>query len=327
MPGMKAMLIARGLDAGFDFGTGYSYLAEGGATAMKRNLSVPMSAFEKQMVEYGSKNHVYGSDMIEHSSRVRKNAGYYAERVGNAVAGKIESGTRQLMFFGFSHLLKENGMKVNDGLFEAANNLTDMAMNNYSALERPQIYNTLGPVGDLAVNLQSYKHNELSRLALFARHAAEHKSMRPILAQMSATVAFGGLLGFVAFEEADWLYRMITKAAGAPDSLTNRIIALSETVNKKVFDETNGKVDAPYVVSHGLPSLLGIDMSRSLGLTDVVPDTLGAAFFPGGSKLGEMAGSAYDLAKSPSEMNAKRAARAFAPIGAQGIVDNALFTK
>jgi hypothetical protein len=110
---------------------------------------------------------------------------------------------------------------------------------------------------------------------------------------------------------------------GNPDSLTARIIELSETLNKKL----GGGPTTEHVLSHGGFSMLGVDMSRSLGLTDVVPDNLFEAAFPGGGKLAEMAGAGIDMAKNPTEMNAKRLGRAAAPLGVQGWADNAWFTK
>jgi hypothetical protein len=323
MPAMKALLISRGLDAGFDMATGYSYLAHGGATAMKKNTGLKLDAFEKAAVKYANDNHVYGSDMIEHSNKVRKDVGFYAEKASNAVAGSIESTSRQVVFYGFAHMLKENGMKVGDGLFEAAHNLTDMAMNNYSAVERPKMYSAMGPVGDLAVNLQSYKHNELSRLSFFVREAAENKSLRPIATQLATSLVFGGIMGMIAFEEADLLYKMISKHVfKKPDSLTNMVIRMSEGIHR----DSGGKIP-PYVASHGVFSMMGVDLSRSLGLTDVAPDSAMDVLFPGGSKLGEIAGAGYDAAKSPTEMNMKRFGRAVAPIGVQGVLDNQWFTK
>jgi hypothetical protein len=333
MPGMKAMLIARGLDARFDFGTGYTYLAQGADTVIRKNSGEKLDSFEQQARNYALKYHVYGSDMIEHSNRVRKDAIYAADKISNAVAGNIESHTRQLMFYGLAHMLKDNGMKVEHGLFEAAHNLTDMAMNNYSRVDRPQLYNALGPLGQLAVNLSSYKHNELSRLALFARHASEYKSLRPILAQLTSGVVFGGILGTTGFAGANELVKFISKMMGHPVSLVDEVMKLSENLNKKVYDATNGKVNAPYVLSHGVFSMAGVDMSKAIGLNDLVP-TGTDLIMPGSSKLGEIASSVYNFTGlpgstdgGPTVMNAKRVARAMSPIGTQGTIDNQWFTK
>lgn len=327
MPGMKAMLIARGLDAGFDLGTGWSYLAQGADTAIRKNGGEGLNGFEKAAHDYAIKNHVYGTDLIEHTNRVRKDAIYYANKVSNSVAGSIESATRQVVFYGLAHMLKENGMRVGDGLFEAAHNMTDMAMNNYSMVDRPQAYNSLGPVGDLAVNLQSYKHNELSRLALFAREAKDYKSLRPLTAQLAATVAFAGMLGMTGYSEADEVVKIISKLMGKPTSLTNEVMKLSEGINQKMYNATGGKVDQPYLLSHGMFSMAGLDMSKSIGLNQLVPNTAMDMFFPGGSKLADIGVAGWDMATNPSVMNAKRLAHAAAPIGLQGALDNAWFTQ
>lgn len=316
MPAMKAYLTSRGLDASFDFGTGGNYLAKGGITAAKKTMG-KMDAFEQAATDYAKKHHVYGSDLVEHSNLPRKTAEYYADKVGNFAAGAIESSTRQMMFYGLSHLLKENGMSVKNGLFEAAHNLTDMAMNNYSPTERPQFYNKLGPVGDLAANLQSYKHNELSRIAMFAREAATG-NVRPLLTQLATGVFMAGVLGTIGFAEADQLYKYITKLAGKPDSLTGAVIRLSESM------PVAGNKNA---MSHGAFSFMGLDMSKRLGMQDVVPNSLAEAAFPGGAKLGKIAGEAYDFAKSPTEMNGKRLAREAAPGFATGAMDRQWFSK
>lgn len=331
MPGMKAMMIARGLDAGFDFGTGYSYLAEATNTMMKKNTGIAHDAFEKAAIKYASDHHVYGSDMVEHSNAIRKGAGFYAEKTSNFMAGKIESMTRQMAFYAFAHMLRENGMSEKNGIFTAAHNLTDLMMNNYSAVDRPSIYNSLGPVGDLAVNLQSYKHNELSRISLFARHAQEYHSVRPLIAHLTAGLAFGGILGTIAYDEADQAYSLITRLMGKPDSLTNHVFSLSKGIGKQMNDRFG--IDQPYLASHGVFSMAGADMTRSLGLTDIVPNNPADILFPGSSKLGETAAAAYHVTglpgsgdgAGPTEMNFKRLARAASPIGMQGAVDRKFF--
>lgn len=321
LPGMKASLVAKGLDPAFDFGTGYLYLAKGGMTDLKRQMGAKLSKFEQEAFDYAKSHHVYGSDLIEHSNRVRKDTLYRLEQAGNFVAGGIESGTRRGMFLTFAHMLKDNGMKVSDGLFEAAHNLTDMAMNNYSAIERPRMYNAMGPIGDLAANLVSFKHNELSRYAMFARQLAEDKSARPLLAQLAANVAFAGIMGTVLFEEADQLYKYITTKMGKPDSLSLRVMELSGAASKAVG------IDNKHLLSHGVFSGIGLDMTKRLGLSDVVPDTLGEAMFPGGSKLAEIASTGMDALKHQDEWHTKKFVREITPGAFTGAEDLTWFSK
>jgi hypothetical protein len=321
VPGLKASLIAKGLDTNFDFGTGYSYVYQGSKTALK--AAENLSEFERGLHKYAKDSHVYGSDLIEHSNRARKDAIYYTDKVGNAVAGTIESVSRRVVFYTWAHMLHENGLSVKNGLYEAAHNLTDMAMNNYSMTERPKMYNSMGPIGELATNLSSYKHNEFSRIAHFARQVKDDKSMRPLLVQLTAGILFAGVSGTVAFAEADWLYRQVTKALGKPDSLTLRVMELSEGAGKKVGMTGNGK----YALSHGAFSLAGLDMSKRLGLGNAIGDTALDIAFPGGSKLVDIGDAAVTAATSPTEMNAKRLAREVAPGGATGHMDLEWFSK
>lgn len=320
-PGLKASLIAKGLDANFDFGTGYSYVYQGARTALKS--AEKLSEFEKGLHRYAKDNHVYGSDLIEHSNRARKDVIYYTDKVGNAVAGNIESVSRRVAFFTWAHMLHENGLSVKNGLYEAAHNLTDMAMNNYSMTERPKMYNSMGPIGELATNLQSYKHGEFSRIAHFARQVKDDKSMRPILVQLAAGIVFAGISGTVAFSELDWLYRQVTKAAGKPDSLTLRVMELSEKAAKKAGVTGNGK----HALSHGAFSLAGMDMAKRMGLGNAIGDSAFDIAFPGGSKLVDIAGAAGTAVTNPTEMNAKRLAREIAPGAATGTMDLEWFSK
>jgi hypothetical protein len=299
MPGMKAMLIAKGLDAGFDFGTGYTYLGKGSSTAMKEQKGQG-SALELAAFKYAKDNHVYGADLIEHSNRARKDTGYYADKGGNLVSATAESSTRRVMFYGMVHLLDENGMSPKNGLFEAAHNLTDMALNNYSAMERPHFYSALGPIGDLA---------------LFARQMKDDKSARPLIAQLAATVAFSGVTGMIAYAEAEWLYKQITTAMGKPDSLSLRVMKMSE-------DLTDSNV-----LSHGGFSMIGADMSKRLGLQELAPNSLFEAAFPGGSKLTDIAHAWYEAGKNRTEFATKKAIKESLPAMAAGPLDRAWFSK
>jgi hypothetical protein len=323
MPGMKAYLVSKGLDANFDFGTGWSYLSKAGIIEAKAKFGGKLTDVEQGAYDYAKSHHVYGSDLVEHSNRASKDFGYSVDKVGNFVASNVESATRQMMFFAFTDMLHQNGLSVKNGLYEAAHNLTDMTMNNYSPMERPNIYNHMGPVGDISANLSSFKHNEISRVALLARQLSEEKSARPILAELAASVAFAGLTGTLAFQEADYLYQWMTKKLGKPDSLTLRAIKLSEDSADKVGLKGNSR----YALSHGGFSMLGIDMSKRLGLGNAVADGATDMVFPGGGKLLDIGAAGVEAAKHPSEMNTKRLAREVVPRPAAANMDLEWFSK
>lgn len=315
MPAMNAFLKGRGLDENSLITLGYDSMAEGWFTMAKERLG-GMSSLEQAAAKYAKDNHVFGTDLVDTSSVSRRNAEYYLDKTGNFLASNVESGTRKMMYYGFVHMLDKNGMGKEFGL---AQNLTDIAMNNYSPVERPNIFNVLGPVGDMAANLSSFKHNELSRLALFAREIGKEKSATPLLIQLGTGVAAAGITGAIGFAEADWLYRQITKAMGKPDSLTNVVFKFSESMA--------GSTKSPYALSHGVFSYLGLDLSKRLGVSDVVPNSVGEALFPGGSKLVDVAGAGLSAMGDPSELNMKRLAREVAPGAITGPMDREWFSK
>jgi hypothetical protein len=317
MPGMKGYLASKGVHTTFDGGTGLAYFTKAMTTvwkefADKNNEGVQyLSKVEKGALDYARTHHVYGSDLIEHTNRAQKDLPYYMDKIGGLGSGAVESSTRKSIYLAFTHMLDENGLSVKDGLYEAAHNLTDMAMNNYSTLEKPKAYNSAGPLGSMAYNLSSYKHNELSRLALFVRQIGENEGLanktRPLLSQLGASVAFAGILGTIAWDQADWLVQHISKLVGHPMTLTEAVIKLSEQVNKSA----GGSEKSDYILSHGMFSLLGIDMSKRLGVNNIIGNSVADTGFPGISSLGQSATSIGTAVMHPTEMNAKRAVRDF----------------
>jgi len=318
MPAMNTFLKGRGLDETGLLTMGYDSMAQAGFTLMKERLG-KLSPLEKAASKYAKENHVFGTDLVDTSSVSRKNAEFYLDKTGNFLASNVESATRQMMYYAFVHMLDKNGMGKEFGL---AQNLTDTAMNNYSPVERPQVFNALGPIGDLAANLSSFKHNELSRMAMFAREIGKSGDARPLLTQLAMGVAAAGITGSLAFAEADWLYRQLSKAMGKPDSLTRVAMEFSEKAAASV-----GSDKGKYALSHGVFSFLGLDLSKRLGVSDVIPNSLGEAMFPGGSKLVDVAGAGLSAITDPSELNAKRFAREAAPGVLTGPMDRAWFSK
>jgi hypothetical protein len=323
MPSMKAYLEAKGLKMDFDFGTGWKYLGKAAVAEFKARTGKPLSALDSGAFEYAKSHHVYGSDLVEHSNRASKDFGYAADKVGNFVVSTIESATRQQVFFALVHMLDQNGLKVKDGLYQTAHNATDIMMTNYSPMERSNIYNHGGPFGDASANLSRFKHNDISRLALMARQISEEKTAKPLLIELAAGVAFAGLTGTIAFQEADTLYQFVTKLMGKPDSLTLRAIELSE----KTAKAAGAKGNAKYALSHGGFSLLGVDMSKQLGLGNAVADDVNDVMMPGGSKLADIAGATGTAIWSPTEMNAKRMAREVSPSIVASNMDLEWFSK
>jgi len=84
-------------------------------------------------------------------------------------------------------------------------------------------------------------------------------------------------------------------------------------VNKVTGAKKDEVGDARYALSHGGFSMVGLDMSKRLGLGHVVGDSAIDIMFPGGSKLVDAAAATGKAAMDPTEMNVKRAVSEFMP--------------
>jgi hypothetical protein len=203
-------------------------------------------------------------------------------------------------------MLNENGVKVSDGLYKAAQNLTDIHMNNYSAAEAPKVFHAVGGLGKNAYNLLSFKHNELSRISMLAREIGSHKDARPLMWEMLSQVATAGLMGTVLYTEANFVVEQISKLMGKPTSLTKLLLENGSTFGK--------------VFSRGTPTLAGVDMSGSMGM-QVTPQGGLDLIQPGLSKTTDIASAAIDAAKKPNAYNAMELGRQMLPLSVQGLAN------
>jgi hypothetical protein len=297
------------------------YFAWGVAAGTKKLLnSKNISALEAEAFDYAKKNSVYVTDLVDTSTKARKDVGYAFDKIGSFLSAPLEASTRSSVFMAYVKLLNDSGMSKADGLFETAHNLTDVTMVNYNKIERPMAFNSMGLIGDLGVNLQSFKFNELSKLSLFVREAAKDKSFSPILTQMATYIVAAGVMGIPGYQELESLYKEITKALSKPDSLTLRVLETQAELSKKLG------VEDKKVMSHGVPSLMGVDLSKRLSMSNLAPDTMLDFMFPGASKLTAIAGAGYQLAKNPTdEMTQKNFVREALPIGVTGPLDRTWF--
>jgi len=320
MPAMAAFLRGRGGATGLT-GFGYANMAEGSLALIKDQLGQKLDPVMAGAIKYAKDNHVYATDMVQHSTQISKGVEYYTSSIAQAPAAALETGTRSMVYMGLVSMLHEAGLTPKKGLYEQAHRFTDMAMVNYSALEKPAIYNALGPIGSLAYNLKSFGHNELSRWALFAREIGNDANAMPILTQMATTIAIAGVMGLPFFSQWEMLYDYITKKMGSPRSLSIDVMEASKEVGKALGP------NATYALSHGAPTMLGVDLSTRTGLGDVLPSSAADAAFAGGGKLYEMGKATGRAVLNPSEENLKSAAINLAPPVLQGPMDVAWYQK
>ena len=324
MPAMTALLRGRGLAPKSTLLTGgWDYMAKSSMTLLKEmaNGSKGLSTLETEALQFAKDKHIYATDMVEHANQISKGKAYYATWATQRPAALIEKSTRAQVYMAFVHMMDEAGLKKADGLFEQAHRMTDMAMNNYGALEKPAIYNALGPIGSMAYNLKSFGHNELSRWALFAREAKNNANYVPLLTQMATTIAVAGVMGLPFYSQWESIYDTITAKLGKPRSLTLDVLEASQELGKHVPQL------GEYTLSNGAPTMLGADISKRVGLGDVIPSKASDVAFAGGSKGVDMVAKLGGVIAKPDEAHAKAAALAWAPPIAQSLLKEKWYTK
>lgn len=307
-PAMAQLLKNRGLE--------FSQV-KAGTAAMEtyfNSLTNPkkLDKFEQDALRYANEMGIFDMKMADHVKDINSSKfGETFDKVADFNIQVPEHFTRGNTFLFYSHLLKDAGVPARD-IFGAAENLTNFTMVDYRPIERPMGYAKLGWVGDVASALTRYKHNQLSQSAFYGREGVRSGNYSPLATYLAASLAFGGVMGFVGFQEADNLYQLFTeKVLKKPDSLVNQVL----------------KSDMPEVMSHGLFSLLGIDMSSRFSNANLIPDNMVDAMMPYGSAIWDMIASTGRLVMDPtSETKQKQALKSIAPQSTQGLLENALFT-
>lgn len=314
MPGLMVLLKSRGEN--------YSALGavtKGLNSALKisKALAFPestkFSAFEKEALKYAEDRDIFNVRMVDHEHGINKNVALEGfDAIADFNIKAPEHATRSIAFMTYAHALKDAGYSTLDAL-QAAENMTNTVMVNYRPQERAQMYRGLGLLGDMASTLSSYKHNQLSQFNMYRNEATRHGHYAPLITFLGTSLATQGLLGFFGFQSADALYQWYTTHfTDHPDSLTALLLRAKEI---------------PEFVTHGMFASLGLDMSSRFSSAQVLPDSPTGFLFPFGSGLAEMAETAADAVSNPNEFNAMRAARAFVPNSARGLIEQQYFTK
>jgi hypothetical protein len=276
-----------------------------------------MDAFEQAAVKYADEMGIFDVKMADHTKDINQSPvmeGF--DKIADFNITVPEHLTRGTAFFFYSHLMRDAGIPAKD-IFGAAENMTNMTMVNYHPIERPMGFAKLGWLGDLASTLTRYKHNQLSQLAFYAREGVRMdqgaKSMMPLATFLSTTIAFGGVMGFYGFQEADAAYELLSQHVfKKPDNLTNVVL----------------KSNMPSVISHGVFSTMGVDMTSRFSNANIIPDSIPKALMPHGSAVWDMAESTGRLVFDPmSTTKQKQFVKSMAPMSVQGVIENELFTE
>lgn len=221
-----------------------------------------------------------------------------------------EEATRPYVFFTYVRMLDQSGLPKHE-VFDTAYNLTQTAMYDYSARERPMMFRKLGVTGQMAGSLQTFSFNYLNQMARHISEAGKGNPV-PLVASLAAVAAFAGVGGLPFYQEADELSKWAT--------------------NKTIKDHTLPKSEkwAPYVdaIQYGLLSdYTGVNFQSRLGAADVLPNSLGEAITPYASTIGKIGSALGQVASENDPLAYKNLARAVAPSSLRGPIENMFMTE
>lgn len=250
---------------------------------------------------------------IAHSAA--KNKGVkMAEKIGALPISIGESMTRPPVFMVFADIFHKFGLD-NDTAFRAAQHATNISMGDYHPAERPKIYAGLGLVGEFGGALTTYKHNMLTNLwnrgnDVLMKDQTGSRYVTPAIAALATASLFQGVTGMPGFDEADAIYQWATGMMG----------------NKQGITET-ALHDAPEWSKYGyLSASTGLDFQSRASMSRILPELKGGSLSPQLSVLADVFGKAWTAGKFQDQQSFNDLAKAIAPAGLKGAVEDAMFT-
>jgi hypothetical protein len=120
---------------------------------------------------------------------------------------------RTTAFMGYVSHLNQSGKFKGDemGMFQKAEELTNLSMANFKHTERAPVFNRAGLAGNALVTLQTFKINQLNQLYDFGKGAAKGEGMKPLAAMLMIQATMAGAMGMYGIEHAEWLVKWIKK--------------------------------------------------------------------------------------------------------------------
>ena len=305
--------IPMGIAGGIAMATGHYANFLGG-----KGSKLPMiheGVFLNKAFKYAEDNGITSRSLYDESPI---DASFSKVGVAANVLGKTmsvpETFVRSISYMTFVQFLKDSKKFKNDNaLFQKAEELTNAAMVDYRAGERPMVFAKLGTIGNFLNTLQTYPVNWYNQWNYFGRQAAKG-NVAPIATALALQYTIAGASGIPGFEDMDKLYGVIR------DNL------LPASTYTKVRENDFLSDPKLWAVKHSSPSVYGwlSDLS-GVGFTSRV-----AA--PGaGQMLQSPLGPITDIGKQlmnvgnavvdPSKDNLAQVAMASAPPGLQGLIE------
>ena len=222
-----------------------------------------------------------------------------------------EQTTRPFVFFSFVRLLENSNLPKNE-VFDTAYNLTQDAMVDYSARERPLMFKDLGVTGQLAGGLQTFMFSYVDQMAKWVKEARPKTlggkgNPGPLIAGGLIALTYAGVQGLPFYQEADQLVQV-----------------LSDTFygEKKTIGEIALSNAPDWARYGGMSAASGLNAQSRLSAADVLPNNVGEAITPYAGQIGKAGAALYEAATNPDELAARNLALSVAPSSVRGAIEN-----
>lgn len=253
-----------------------------------RGLANDLSPTMRQAVKEAEKRGINQfSEFQDVNSMTQSKASRTFDKTMDMSRSIPENMTRSYVFYSLVNMLE--GKVPHDQLFEIAYNATQKGMFDYSMAERPQMYQRLGTIGQMAGSLQTFKHNFLSQRASMRKDMVNGlkegsvKEAVPYLTSTIALLSFAGVMGVPFYHEVDELVKKLTSMFGKQQNIEQIVLKnLPQWIKRgAVSDATN------------------LDIQGRLSAAKVLPENLPEAISPYAGMIGDIGARAGEVADIP----------------------------
>lgn len=218
-----------------------------------------------------------------------------------------EKATRPFVFFAAVDMLHNNGLRGKD-LYDTAYNLTQRAMIDYSAHEKPMMYNRLGVTGQLAGSLQTFKHGYMSQFTDLITHPRRNPAAAA--SAIAAIAVYSGIKGVPFYQELDEMVKYLSNEFG------DKRQGIGDMVTKNLPE---------WAKSGLLSDSTNFNFQSRLSAADMLPNSPGEAVSPYATFLGNILSAGKEVVTEQDPLAVKNFMRSVTPSGpAKGLMESAI---
>jgi len=273
------------------------------------------SALSKEALAYAKDKGVLKDTLLTDISGLNEmTQSSFLSKTFKVINGEIpmtaaENFARRAGFLQAVHMLEGSSLTKTE-MFQAAGDIMDMAMTNYSHHEKAMGFTSLGEAGKWISPLQSFKMNWVSQRLKYAKLIAEDPkswaSYKPLAQSLVMDFIFAGIMGTALLKEMDLAIALLKQAGLVPsdtDDATGFLLKHSANI------QGQGRDFVRYGVLSGAS---GFDFSPQYAMSQVFPHSA-KDLLPVAGKALDIAGSALGVAKDPLSSEAQAKALSMLP--------------